>query len=712
MLLSATFSSCVEDRPSDRPPSSEPVTCSPGTWDDDADPTTPCAPWTDCPAGTYVAARGSATSDRRCEPCAEGTFSTDVNAARCEPWTACPAGTSIRRPGSATTDRQCAPCTAETWDHDADPSTSCIPWRDCVPGEYVREPGSATRDRACEPCGAGAFSATENARNCVPHSPCAPGTEQIRAGSATQDRECAPCPHGTWDHDARFDTACVEWRTCQPGEFVAAAGSPTSDRGCAPCEPGTFSADTNADRCEPWSDCEPGTYVALAGRPTADRVCAACPAGTTSVTKNAASCIPAPTVLAVGEAHTCLLDKGILKCWGANHYGQLGLGDNRHRGDAPGEMGEALPAVDLGAGRAAIDVAAGAAHTCALLDDGTVKCWGANDSGQLGLGDVLHRGDDPQEMGDHLPVVPLGKGRRAKAIAVGAMHSCALLDDGAVKCWGLNETGQLGQGDTNNRGDQPGEMGDALPEIDLGAGSRATAIAAGLYHTCALLDDAAVKCWGGNEHGQLGLGDMARRGDGPGEMGDDLPAVELGEELFATAIAAGTSHTCALLGGGGLKCWGFNQSGQLGLGDTCRRGEGPNEMGDSLPEVALGAGLEAVAIAAGSSHTCALLDDGGVKCWGSNHTGELGQGDTRQRGDEPQEMGDSLPEIDLGSGRRAIAVSAGATHTCALLDDGTVKCWGGNTAGQLGLGDTLARGDEPGEMGDALPAVDPGRRDP
>jgi alpha-tubulin suppressor-like RCC1 family protein len=130
-------------------------------------------------------------------------------------------------------------------------------------------------------------------------------------------------------------------------------------------------------------------------------------------------------------------------------------------------------------------------------------------------------------------------------------------------------------------------MGDALPAVDLGPGRTATAVAAGFFHTCARLDDRRVKCWGNNGYGQLGLGDAVNRGDGPGEMGDALPAVDLGLGRTATAVAGGFGYTCALLDDRRLKCWGNNQFGQLGLGDSLNRGDAPGEMGDALPAVDL-----------------------------------------------------------------------------------------------------------------------------
>ncbi|KAJ1480913.1 hypothetical protein T484DRAFT_2770569 [Baffinella frigidus] len=128
-------------------------------------------------------------------------------------------------------------------------------------------------------------------------------------------------------------------------------------------------------------------------------------------------------------------------------------------------MGTNLASVDLGAGRTAVAVSAGSRHTCALLDDATVKCWGNNDAGQLGLGDNANRGDDANEMGANLPSVDLGAGRTAVAVSAGGKHTCALLNDTTVKCWGLNDNGQLGLGDTSDRGDDANEMGEHLPAV-------------------------------------------------------------------------------------------------------------------------------------------------------------------------------------------------------------------------------------------------------
>jgi alpha-tubulin suppressor-like RCC1 family protein len=248
-----------------------------------------------------------------------------------------------------------------------------------------------------------------------------------------------------------------------------------------------------------------------------------------------------------GSGHSCaLFADGTVKCWGSGYEGQLGfpvdVDDNAELGNAPGEMG-ALQAVELGSGRTATALTAGWSHTCALLDDGSVKCWGGNFNGQLGVGDTEHRGDEPGEMGDALPAVELGTGRTATVVAADGNHTCALLDDATVKCWGGGEYGRLGQGTTEDLGNEPGELGDALPPVDLGTGRTATDVDVGQRYTCALLDDATIKCWGGNAYGGTGSGVGGNRGDEPGHMGDALAIVDLGTGRTATTLVDGALQT-------------------------------------------------------------------------------------------------------------------------------------------------------------------------
>jgi alpha-tubulin suppressor-like RCC1 family protein len=406
---------------------------------------------------------------------------------------------------------------------------------------------------------------------------------------------------------------------------------------------------------------------------------------------------------------TCSVHLGRLKCWGRNDSGQLGLGDRDHRGDEPGEMGDALPYVDLGTNVRVDGVATGHDHTCAMVDGSREKCWGRNDFGELGLGDTVPRGGEPGQMGDALPFVELGRDARVTQLALGIHHTCALFVDGRMKCWGRNDHGQLGLGDSEHRGDDSAEMGDALPHVDLG-GAEVVRMAVGGWHTCALLSGGDVKCWGANAGGQLGLGHTGNLGDQPGEMGDTLRTVDLGRAERVTDLRAGVGHTCALLTDASVKCWGGNSSGQLGLGDRHPRGRDPGDMGNELPRVDLGGiGVSRLSIGGQTGHhTCALLGTGEIKCWGPNTFGALGSGDACDRGAEPGDMGENLPSVDLGTGAKAIDVSLSRGTSCAVLMDERVKCWGYNAHGEVGVGDTVHRGNEAGSMGDALLALELG----
>ena len=411
--------------------------------------------------------------------------------------------------------------------------------------------------------------------------------------------------------------------------------------------------------------------------------------------------------ITASNLNTCAtLSGGSLKCWGGNAKGQLGLGDTSIRGDGQGEMGDNLGSIDLGTvtGNVVLQIAGGISHTCALLQSGAVKCWGANDYGQLGQEHTNNLGDALNEMGYSLSAINLGTGRSATAIAAGESHTCVVLDNGTSKCWGSNSFGQLGQGHANHLGDNSGEMGDNLPAIDLG--TQAIAISAGYRHTCGLLDNGTVRCWGNNDYGQLGQGQTNHIGDVSNEMGVNLSAIDLGTGRTAIAISGGGYHTCALLDNLTVRCWGLDDDGRLGSIPSDDVGYEANEMGDNLPAIDLGTGRTATAIVAGEGHTCALLDNGSVRCWGNNDYGQLGQGHTNHIGDGSNEMGDSLDIIDLGSGRTATAIASRGYHTCALLDDSTVKCWGSNNqGGQLGQGHTNNVGDDTNEMGDNLDAI-------
>ncbi|NOK10222.1 RTX toxin [Corallococcus exercitus] len=308
-------------------------------------------------------------------------------------------------------------------------------------------------------------------------------------------------------------------------------------------------------------------------------------------------------------------------------------------------------------------------HTCVLLNNGAVRCWGYGAFGQLGYENTQSIGDteQPYTAGE---LKLLGK---ATKIAMGGNHSCALLDTGLVRCWGLNNYGQLGYNNTDNLGD--GEPVASFGYVNLGGA--AIRITVGETHSCALMDTGKVRCWGRNQYGQLGYGHTNNIGDNeqPWQAGD----VDLGG-VTATDVVAGSNHTCALLSNSKMLCWGYNLEGQLGYTHATHIGD--NEVPGS--QTALEPSGPVAQIAMGNNHTCALLKTGTVRCWGANGLGQLGTG---------QSGGNFLfkdsGSIDLGTS--ALQVTAGVSHTCALLSTGSVRCWGQANFGQTGYGTTAAR---------------------
>lgn len=414
--------------------------------------------------------------------------------------------------------------------------------------------------------------------------------------------------------------------------------------------------------------------------------------GMCAVTGATAACVNVSKQLQLaGRAGaTCLVSNGSVKCWGTD--AALIGSTNPNMGDAPGEMPTLTP-VDLGVGILAQAASLGAQHDCALLTTFQVKCWGMNEKGQLGQGDAMPRTNVLADMGDKLAPIDLGQGRRARMISAGARHTCAILDDASVKCWGDNSKGQLGYPiDAKNPslGDAAGEMGDALPPVDLGAGHTAKSISAGELHTCVIRDDDKVVCWG-TEEGVAGATVDSPMDFGPGRT--------------AIALAAGYNSSCALLDNKSVKCWGVNGGGQLGVGDPAPRGNG--DLAAEAP-VSLGTGRVATALVADAGTTCAILDNGTLKCWGIATFGRLGQGDNMIRGDQANEMGDNLKPIDLGSSTQVTQVALGDYQTCALTNGNFIKCWGQAASLGLGLSGSDVIGDGPGEMGTNLPQLDIG----
>ena len=333
----------------------------------------------------------------------------------------------------------------------------------------------------------------------------------------------------------------------------------------------------------------------------------------------------------MGGYHTCwILQGSTVQCAGGNWVGQLGIGNFNN--DQP------IPTDSLAANNP-LALSAGDYHTCEVLQTGEVDCWGYNYYGEVGNGNYTYQ-DSPVSTGI------------ADAVDVGAggYHTCAVLDGGTVLCWGANWDYQLGGGNSGSNYDTPQNF------LSI---TNAKKVVGGYGHSCALLADGTVQCWGDDQYGQLG--------DGVFGMVDAPGAVAVTGISNAAMIDAGEYHTCALLADGTIKCWGYNFDGELGN----------NDWTDSAVPVQVAGINNAVSIAVGGSHSCALLADGTVKCWGNGDDGEFGfwmiADDTF-----------SLVPVTIPGLTNVVSLSAGEYGTCAVLADGTSKCMGDNSYGELG----------------------------
>ena len=284
-------------------------------------------------------------------------------------------------------------------------------------------------------------------------------------------------------------------------------------------------------------------------------------------------------------------------------------------------------------------------NNCAIISTGGVRCWGNNTFGQLGDGTTIDRWS---------PVEVSGFPDGISAISAGTDHTCALTFAGGMKCWGDNTYGQLGNGS---------QISSFIPVDVSGLASGVSAISAGFGHTCVLTSGGGAKCWGDNSSGQLG--------DGTTTSSSSTPVDVSGLTTGTLAISAGVNLTCAITSGGGAKCWGDNSSGQLGDGTFADKNTPVDVSG-------LSSGVSA--ISSGRLMACALTSTGGVKCWGDNWYGELGDGTTNL----------SKTPVDVfGLTSGVSAISAGDQETCAITSGGGAKCWGANGGGQLGDGTNI-----------------------
>lgn len=462
------------------------------------------------------------------------------------------------------------------------------------------------------------------------------------------------------------------------------------------CTPGTLGCTCDAGACDDGLVCADGSCISATcgnGTPEGPEECDDQNDVEDDGCENDCTISPGAASIAAGSDHTCALTfDGRVRCWGAGDLGRTGQGNEIDIGD------DELPTagIDLPFEGRVSSIGLGEGYGCALLQNGTVACWGANAKGRLGLGNadpaVLEaRGDVLTPLEFDVPVVHL---------SVGRAHACVVHQGGAVRCWGDAGKGRLGYGDLEVIGDDDTPM-DREP---LQIGGQAIALATGVEHTCALMDDHRVRCWGAATEGRLGL---ATDGDiGDDEMPEAIDGFLDFDDQDVSAIAADGHHTCAVVGDDDeLWCWGKGGNGRLGTGDTV----------DELVPVRIATGGKVRHVDTGDAHTCAVLSDveygertldHAVRCFGEGMLGRLGSADAADLGGTAETMPIALPPIDLlgREPRRILGIAAGNAHTCVRTSGGGVRCWGAGDAGRLGYGDVEDIGDDepPSDAGEVL----------
>lgn len=403
--------------------------------------------------------------------------------------------------------------------------------------------------------------------------------------------------------------------------------------------------------------------------------------------------------IAAGRDHTCAVTfDQVLRCWGAGVDGGTVQGNEEDIGDNE----PAMDGMDVPIGGPVRTIALGAAFGCALLDNGHVRCFGSNANGRLGLG--MAPADMPA-IGDEAGEVPLDVplGVTAQFLAVGDAHACAVLEGGSLRCWGAGGKGRLGYGPDAFTGM---DVGDDETPLDItnpiAVGGQVRAVAAGVEHTCALLVSGEVRCWGAASEGRLGIpGQMTDVG--AGEDPESVPVLDFGGQ-DATAIAAAGHHTCAVVGDQDeLWCWGNGGQGRLGTGSTTNATVPTRiEIGGRVHGVELGAAHTCLVlddVVFGDEMFARAL-----RCFGQGDLGRLGSADVDDLGDDAATVPAMLPPVELvgRASARVLQVAAGDLHTCARVQGGAVRCWGSGANGRLGYGDVADIGDNeaPAEAGD------------
>ncbi|MBK6921779.1 MAG: hypothetical protein IPH07_30565 [Deltaproteobacteria bacterium] len=482
-------------------------------------------------------------------------------------------------------------------------------------------------------------------------------------------------------------TASTSSATATNGTVGTGDSDGSSSAGEGPCEPGTLGCACNDGMCQADLGCVDGTCVTVCGNGTLEGSEQCDPPDDGPDQGCEADCTVSPGIaaLALGHDHTCgMTHDGRLRCWGNGDHGKTGHADTANIGD--NELPATVTDVDIGGAAVAVDL--GSAFSCALRRNGQVYCWGFYELGRLGLGPSVMQDIGDSESPVRAGAVPLPA--NVIDVSVGGSHACAVIDDGAVYCWGDGNAGKLGYSAT----DPVGLTNTPMEQGPVPLGRVAARVAAGAGHTCVIeAVSGDVYCWGDAAQGILG-----NQTNNP-DIGDDEPAsasTKVSLPSPAIDISAGSQHTCVILDTGAAVCWGNGGDGRLGYGDTQDLGDNEDLMSSTLDV----GGAAVLRISAGRAHTCALLDGGDVRCWGQGAAGKLGQGATDNLGDAAGDLPALIPSVvvDDDPTAQVLDIVAGGDHTCARLDGGRVRCWGEAAAGQLGYGTVDDIGNDPGEL--------------
>ncbi|MGI6612334.1 MAG: IPT/TIG domain-containing protein [Candidatus Nanosyncoccaceae bacterium] len=375
--------------------------------------------------------------------------------------------------------------------------------------------------------------------------------------------------------------------------------------------------------------------------------------------------------VAAGGSHACAigLDNNVY-CWGLNSFGQLGNGNNNNS-----NIPVAISQGDIPTSVTIQQLSADSYHTCALGSDNKAYCWGRNNYGQLGDGNSGSSADKSTPVAVLQGAIPTGV--TIQQISVGGSHTCVLGSDNKAYCWGNNYHGQLGNNksggsqfsyDNNIDSSTPvAVIQDNVPtdivfqQITVGGG-----------HTCALGSDNKAYCWGSNSNGQLGDGTTNNKTTPVAVLQGAIPT-----GVTIQQLSAGTSHTCALGSDNKAYCWGRNNYGQLGDGNSGSSADKSTPV--AVLQGAIPTGVTIQQILVGTSHTCALGSDNKAYCWGFNWGGQLGDGTTNNKTTPVAVLQGAIP-----TGVTIQQILVGTSHTCALGSDNKAYCWGNNNNGQLG----------------------------